>query len=102
MSRGRSTYVAALAFGVAAPMLALTLFPRASVPALTREALDVSFDAGIRRLVIEWDSADPRPAAERRQALFEFMYQTYRASAWIPQSLFDSNVVSQAVVGDVD
>ena len=30
------------------------------------------------------------------------MYQTYQASAWIPQSLFDSNLVTQAVVGDVD
>ena len=62
----------------------------------------MTFDAGIRRLVIEWDGADPRPAAERRQALFDFMYQTYQASAWIPQSLFDSNVLSQAVIGDVD
>ena len=44
-----------------------------------------------------------RPArSERRRALFDFMYQTYQSSAWIPQSLFDSNLVTQAVVGDVD
>ena len=30
------------------------------------------------------------------------MYQTYDSSAWIPQSLFDGNLVTQAVVGDVD
>jgi hypothetical protein len=102
MSRTRSLHVAALALSTAAALLALTLFSRASAPAVSREALDVTFDAGIRRLVIEWDAADPRPAAQRRQALFEFMYQTYEASAWIPQSLFDSNLVSQAVIGDVD
>ena len=30
------------------------------------------------------------------------MYETYDASAWIPQSLFDTNAVTHAVVGDVD
>ena len=85
-----------------AALLVFTLFSRASAPPVSREALDVTFDAGIRRLVIEWDGADERPADQRRQALFDFMYQTYQASAWIPQSLFDSNVVSQAVMGDVD
>ena len=30
------------------------------------------------------------------------MYQTYDSSAWIPQSLFDGNLVTQAVIGDVD
>ena len=29
------------------------------------------------------------------------MYQTYDSSAWIPQSLFDGNLVTQVVVGDV-
>ena len=47
------------------------------------------------------DPDDPRSEAERRQALFEFVYETFDASAWIPQSLFDSNLVTQAVVGDV-
>jgi len=102
MSRTRSLHVAALALVTTAALFGLTLFSRASAPAVSREALDVTFDAGIRRLVIEWDGADPRSAAERRQALFDFMYQTYQASAWIPQSLFDSNVVSQAVLGDVN
>ena len=34
--------------------------------------------------------------------MFDFIYQTYDSSAWIPQSLFDSNLVTQAVIGDVD
>ena len=42
------------------------------------------------------------PGAERRRALFDFVYQTYDSSAWIPQSIFDGNLVTQAVVGDVD
>jgi hypothetical protein len=69
---------------------------------VTRDALAAGFDVGIRNLVIEWDAHDPRPEAERRTALFDFMYQSFQASAWIPQSLFDSNLVTQAVVGDVD
>ena len=60
------------------------------------------FDSGIRNLVIEWDPHDTRPEAERRKALFDFIYRPTDASAWIPQSLFDSNLVTQAIVGDVD
>ena len=52
--------------------------------------------------MIAWDPNDRRPEAERRRALFDFMYETYQASAWIPQSLFDSNLVTQAIVGDVN
>jgi hypothetical protein len=69
--------------------------------AMTHGELDAAFDAAMRQVVIEWDPADPRPAGERRRALFDFTYQTYGSSAWIPQSLFDSNLVTQAVVGDV-
>jgi hypothetical protein len=68
----------------------------------TREALAESFDADIRSLVYEWDPADPRPVDERQRLLFEFIYQTYQSSAWIPQALFDGNAITQAVVGDVD
>jgi mono/diheme cytochrome c family protein len=52
-------------------------------------------------MVIEWDESDTRPPEERQAALFDFMYSTYESSAWIPQSLFDSNLVTQAIVGDV-
>jgi hypothetical protein len=68
----------------------------------TRGTLADSFDSDIRNLVVEWSPDDPRPVAERRHALFSFVYQTYESSAWIPQSLFDSNLVTQIVGGDVN
>jgi hypothetical protein len=68
----------------------------------SREALADAFDAGMRNVAIEWDSADRRPIDQRRRALFDFVHQTYRASAWIPQSLFDGNLAAQVVAGDVD
>jgi mono/diheme cytochrome c family protein len=76
----------------------------ASTPArrVSRDTLVATFDSDIRGLVYRWAPEDPRSEAERRMALFEFIYQTYDSSAWIPQSLFDSNLVTQAVVGDVD
>ena len=79
-----------------------SLWTRGPVPSMSTETLAASFDADMRRVVYEWSPEDPRPPAERRQALFEFVYQTYDASAWIPQSLFDMNLVTQTVVGDVD
>jgi hypothetical protein len=38
----------------------------------------------------------------RERALFDFVYQTYDSSAWIPQSVFDGNLVTQTIAGDVD
>ena len=102
MSRTRRIHVTGFALAITAGLLVMSLWTRASVAPVTRDALAAGFDVGIRNLVIEWDANDPRPEAERRKALFDFMYQTFQASAWIPQSLFDSNVVTQAVVGDVD
>ena len=69
--------------------------------AMTKEALSVTFESAIRNLVINWDPIGPQTADERLKSLSTFMYETYDASAWIPQSLFDSNVITQAVVGDV-
>jgi hypothetical protein len=91
-----------LVVGTLAAVAVLSMKSRASVAAPTRAALASGFDAGIRNVVIEWDPDDTRSAAERRARLFDFMYETYDASAWIPQSLFDTNVLTQAVVGDVD
>ncbi len=56
----------------------------------------------MRQVVYRWDPADPRSDADKRAALFDFVYQTYDSSAWIPQSLFDGNLATQAIVGDVD
>ncbi|HMD36176.1 MAG TPA: hypothetical protein VKH42_14465, partial [Vicinamibacterales bacterium] len=91
-----------IVWGLAAAFAAWSLRPRAAEAPPSRDVLAKTFDAGVRNLVIEWDGDDPRPPAERRAALFEFMYETYNASAWIPQSLFDTNIVTQAIVGDVD
>ena len=70
--------------------------------AMSEEALFATFESAIRNLTINWDPTDPRPVDERLKAFSTFMYQTYDASAWIPQSLLDSNVITQAVAGDVE
>ena len=72
--------------------------PRAMSP----EALSRTFEESMADVVIAWDPSDPRTAEERTRALYDFVYQTYEASAWIPQSLFDGNAVTQVVVGDVE
>ena len=69
---------------------------------VTDETLMGDFDSDLRNVVVRWDSSDPRTEHQRKQALFDFVYQTYDSSAWIPQSLFDANLIRQAVVGDVD
>jgi hypothetical protein len=74
----------------------------ASARHTTRDALRSTFESDTRNLVYRWADADPRSGSERRAALFDFIYQTYDSSAWIPQSLFDSNLVTQAVIGNVD
>ena len=86
------------AFGVAF----VSLIARPPVRNASRAELESRFASDIRNLAYRWDEADPRPAEERQRSLFNFMYQTYDSSAWIPQSLFDSNVITQAVVGSVD
>ena len=78
MSRPRRIHLTGFAMAVTAGLLVTSLWTRASIAPVTRDALADSFDAGIRNLVIEWDVNDPRPEAERRMALFGFMYQTYR------------------------
>ncbi len=96
---GPSLFVAVLSFVTIAFRV---LEPEVPHTAMSEEALTTAFESGIRNLVVNWDPTDPRPEAERSESLFKFVHQTYEASAWIPQSLFDSNVVTQAVVGDVD
>jgi hypothetical protein len=92
--------VAALAGFLAVAVVAT--WPRRAASAVSRDALESKFDAGIRNVVVEWDARDPRPAADRRRALFDFIYQTFDSAAWVPQSLFDGNLITQAVIGDVD
>jgi hypothetical protein len=92
--------IAALSAGIG--VLVASLWTQASILPMSREVLISSFEADIRHLAYSWDPSDPRSEEARRLALFDFIYQTYKASAWIPQSLFDSNIVTQAVVGDVE
>ena len=101
MTRARSHAVRA-AIALVTAVFAASWWTRASTAPLSRDALASTFDADMRHVVYAWDPADPRPESARKQALFDFIYETYDASAWIPQSLFDSNIVTQAVVGDVD
>ena len=81
------------------------LWPRLEATPLTGlpdEALAATFDADMRNVVYRWNEADPRSDTERKTALFDFVYQTYDSSAWVPQSLFDQNLITQTVVGSVD
>ena len=89
---------------LAAATWALAISRSVSTPAasLSDDALMATFDADLRSVVYRWSDDDPRSEAERRKALFDFVYQTYDSSAWIPQSLFDRNLVTQAVTGSVD
>ncbi|HXT70108.1 MAG TPA: hypothetical protein VN700_10160 [Vicinamibacterales bacterium] len=75
---------------------------RPETPAVSKSELESRFRSDTRNLVYRWDPADTRSEADRERSLFAFVYQTYDSSAWIPQSVFDTNVVTQAIVGDVE
>ena len=103
-SQGKRSFWAVVIM-VATLLASAVMMLRASRPVarhVSRDLLQSSFESDIRNLVYRWNPEDPRPQRERIAALFDFVYQTYESSAWIPQSLFDSNVVTQAVVCDVD
>src|SRR3954462_12186794 len=84
--------------------LAVTISRAGSVhPAeVSKQMLRASFESDMRHVGYRWSPDDPRSDTEKRNALFNFVYQTYDSSAWIPQSLFDGNLATQAVVGDLD
>ena len=111
VSRARATSILAGGFGVVSLLAALMLTVAgllgatgsgSPTPAMSQEELFGGFEAAMADIVLAWDPEDPRTPEERRRALYDFVYQTYDASAWIPQSLFDGNVVTQVVVGDVE
>ena len=74
MTARRSTRWAAVALVGAAGVLAASLWTRASVAPMTRDALAANFASDLRRVVYEWDPEDARPVEERRRALFDFIY----------------------------
>jgi processive rubber oxygenase RoxA-like protein len=98
----RTTRILGGVLVVATCVLAIALSAPTPATSVSDDTLMATFDADIRNLVYRWSPSDPRSGAERRRALFDFTYQTYDSSAWIPQSLFDNNLVTQAVVGSVD
>jgi hypothetical protein len=74
----------------------------ASTPSVTRDALHAAFDSDIRNLIYRWDQNDPRSQQARHRALFDFVHQTYNTSAWVPHAVFEGNLATQAIVGNVD
>ena len=68
----------------------------------SRPALAATFESDIRNLVYRWNGDDPRYATERHAALFAFVHQTYETTAWIPDSLFQTNLVTQVITGDIE
>ena len=74
----------------------------ASAGRITTDLLESTFESDIRNLVYRWDPDDSRSAAERHAALFAFVHQSFGTTAWVPQSLFDNNLVTQVVAGDID
>lgn len=94
--------LAAAALAIVAGVVWMSHEWRSAAAPLSREELAASFDSDIRNLVVSWDPADPRPVSERRAALFSFVHESYRTSAWIPQSVFEWNRFTQAIAGDVD
>jgi hypothetical protein len=74
----------------------------ASTPTPTTfyETMRASFDSDFRNTMCVWDAKDPRPEQERRGALSAFVYQGYGSSVWVPQSSFDTNWITQVVLGD--
>ena len=99
--RGAFGFVAVIVGGLVAGLVIWQDWTHASVRPV-REALLESFASDTRHLVYRWDPRDPRSEDQRRQALFDFIYQTYDSSAWSPQSLFDTNLITQVVAGDVE
>jgi mono/diheme cytochrome c family protein len=67
---------------------------------VSREQLRASFAQDIRNMRISWTEDDPRSEPSRQERLFAFMYQGYESSAWVPQALFDGNLLTKAVVGE--
>ena len=95
-------FVVLLASAVFALFLCVDLLRPAASEAVDREELLRTFSADTANLVYRWSPEDPRSEEERRLALFDFMYETYGNTTWLPQSLFDRNRMTQAVTGYTD
>src|SRR5215831_15367305 len=92
--------LAPLCLAMTGGMLFMAFPASRPVQAISRDTLRASFGRDIRNLKVSWADDDPRPERLRQDLLFDFFYQGYSSSAWVPQALFDGNAVTQAVVGD--
>ena len=101
MTTGRGIRLCGAA-ALAAALLTSTQWWTSAAPLpRSRATLADSFDSDIRNLVYRWNGDDPRSRDERHAALFAFVHQTYETTAWIPDSLFQTNLVTQVIAGDI-
>ena len=97
-----STRMTAVVLAALLVWACVRLFSRretAHLTGLPDESLAATFDSDLGNVVYRWSETDPRSERDRKRALFDFVYQTYDSSAWIPQSLFEQNVITQTVMG---
>ena len=99
----RTHVINAGALAVCLLVLGATSHWRTAVPfPPSRSALESAFVRDTGNLVYRWDANDPRSQRDREAALFSFIYQTYDTTAWIPHALFEGNLMTQVVTGDIE
>lgn len=81
-------------------ILVISLMWPVSPRYVSRESLRLSFDADMSKVVYEWDPLDRRPEKQRREALFDFVYEGYESSVWVPQAALEGNWLTQVFLGD--
>jgi hypothetical protein len=81
-------------------ILVISLLRPVSPRPVLREYLRSSFDADMRKVVLAWDPTDCRPESQRKQALFDFVYEGYSSSAWVPQASLEGNWLTRVALGD--
>ena len=67
-----------------------------------RHTLAASFNRDLDQVVYAWNPDDARPLPQRRRALFEFVYESYNSSLWLPHGLLRPNFLARLLIGDPD
>lgn len=81
-------------------ILVISLMWPVSPRYMSRESLRLSFDADMSQVVYAWDPLDPRPEKQRKEALFDFVYEGYQSSVWVPQASLEGNWLTRMFLGD--
>ena len=81
-------------------ILVISLMWPVSPRYMSRESLRLSFDADMSKVVYAWDPLDPRPEKQRKEALFDFVYEGYQSSVWVPQASLEGNWLTRVFLGD--